>query len=66
MNHYSKSSIQPIDIMRANFTDEQYEGFLIGNIIKYALRKKGQDITDSQKIQQYAKWLEKHYRKVAK
>ena len=52
--------------MRANFTDEQYEGFLIGNIIKYALRKKGQDITDSQKIQQYAKWLEKHYRKVAK
>ena len=62
MNHYSKSSIQPIDIMRANFTDEQYEGFLVGNILKYTLRKKGQDTSDAKKIQVYAAWLEEYYK----
>ena len=61
MNHYSKSKIQPIDIMRLNFTDEEYLGFLKGNILKYLLRDKGQDASDAFKIRVYAKWLEDYY-----
>lgn len=56
--HYSQLGIEPIEIMKLNLSEEQYIGFLKGNIIKYSHRKKGQDLEDAQKIQVYAKWLE--------
>ena len=37
-DHYTKNSIQPFDIMKANFTKEQWYGFLFGNAQKYITR----------------------------
>ena len=37
-NHYVASAMQPIQVMQAIMTPEQFSGFLIGNIIKYRMR----------------------------
>lgn len=37
-DHYTKNGIQPFDIMKANFTKEQWYGFLFGNAQKYITR----------------------------
>lgn len=37
-NHYEDMSIEPIEVMRSNFSREQYEGYLVGNILKYMMR----------------------------
>lgn len=55
--HYEILAIEPWDIMEANFTTEQFVAYLKGNIIKYTLRDKGQDLTDAQKIKHYAEKL---------
>lgn len=60
-SHYNIPGVQqPIDVMRKLFTKEQLEGFLWGNIIKYAHRygRKGSKKDTAGKIEQYAKWLE--------
>jgi hypothetical protein len=36
--HYQSKSIQPWDAMQAWMTDEQFKGFLWGNVIKYIAR----------------------------
>lgn len=58
-SYYQTAGIQPIEIMRALMTQEQFEGFLWGNIIKYAYRygKKEDKEKTAAKIEQYAKWL---------
>lgn len=38
--HYTVNGIQPIQIMKANMTKEEFRGFLEGNILKYPLRYK--------------------------
>lgn len=47
-NHYISQTIQPWDFMEACMTEEQFLGYLRGNVIKYVSRydKKGglQDI----------------------
>lgn len=55
--HYETLNIQPWEIMEANFTTEEFIAYLKGNIIKYALRSKGQDLADAQKIRHYAEKL---------
>ena len=55
--HYETLNIQPWEIMEANFTTEEFITYLKGNIIKYALRSKGQDLADAQKIRHYAEKL---------
>ena len=57
--HYQNGSCQPIEQMQATMTAEQFEGYLLGNVIKYALRcnHKGQKRSDVGKCSQYAKWL---------
>lgn len=47
-----------IEIMQALMTQEQFEGFLWGNVIKYALRCGSKDapVKEMEKVQQYAKW----------
>lgn len=60
--HYERLEIEPWDIMKADFTKEEWIGFLKGNIIKYVLREKGENEKDAQKIQKYAKELEEAYR----
>ena len=37
-DHYTENGIQPFDIMKANFTKEQWYGFLFGNAQKYITR----------------------------
>lgn len=53
-SQYKHGEIEPLDVM-----EEQgwLEGFCYGNIIKYAMRRKGSDREDLQKIIDYAKIL---------
>ena len=55
--HYETLNIQPWEIMERNFTNEEFVAYLKGNIIKYTLRDKGQDLTDAEKIKHYAEKL---------
>lgn len=55
---YTMLDIEPWDIMQADFTREEFIGFLKGNIIKYCLRKKGSDLQDFEKIEHYARKLQ--------
>ena len=36
--HYDAGNLETLDIIKAKLTPEQYEGFLLGNIIKYSCR----------------------------
>lgn len=36
--HYSQMAIQPLEVMKANFSEAEYEGYLRGNVLKYLLR----------------------------
>lgn len=55
--HYEELNIQPWEIMERNFTTEEFAAYLKGNIIKYTLRDKGQDLSDAEKIKHYAEKL---------
>jgi len=37
-DHYTRQDIQPWEYMQAILTKDQFEGFLIGNVIKYVSR----------------------------
>lgn len=56
--HYQKAEKEPIEIMQMYFTSEMVHGFCLGNVIKYALRArfKGTEMTDIEKMAQYADW----------
>lgn len=62
--HYQIADMQPIEIMQAYLTKEQFIGFLRGNVIKYILRMGHKDdvIKDAEKACQYAEWLVKALR----
>ena len=57
--HYDAGGIEVAEVIRAKLTPEQYEGFLLGNIIKYSLRCnwKDQKERDIEKIGVYARLL---------
>ena len=59
-DYYERSAMQPIEVMQRIMTAEQFEGFLLGNCIKYRMRceNKGQRDSDMHKSRQYAYWLE--------
>ena len=58
--HYTSKEVQPWDAMESWMTEEQYKGFMLGNVIKYIARfqdKGGRE--DLKKAQHYlAKCLE--------
>lgn len=62
--HYKKSAMQPIEVMQRIFTHDQFCGFLMGNYLKYSMRKglkQGEDSSkDEEKALQYAYWLDLH------
>ena len=60
--HYASSAIQPIEFMVANFTSEEFVGFLKGNIIKYTSRmgKKDDPTKETAKIKRYSEWLKEY------
>ena len=51
--------IEPLDVLKAKLTSEQWEGFLMGSAIDYLLRAnhKGQKAKDLQKAAFYARLL---------
>jgi hypothetical protein len=57
--YYDAGGIEVMDVIRAKLTPEQFEGYLLGNVIKYSLRAnhKGQKLRDIEKIENYAKEL---------
>ena len=56
--HYS-GKIETIDYMKDKLTDEQFEGYLMGNVIKYLSRynKKDKEYEDLNKAFTYLLWL---------
>lgn len=56
--HYTANGIQPIELMRQNFTPEAFKGFLEGNILKYVLRHRRKNgVEDLRKAMTYLTWL---------
>lgn len=56
--HYKNQGIEPIDLMRNNFSKEEFAGFLQGNVLKYMLRYKDKNgIEDLKKAKTYLTWL---------
>lgn len=47
-----------IDVIKKTLTEEEYKGFLKGNLLKYRLRDKGQDESDKEKANDYHNELE--------
>lgn len=55
---YTSQGIEPIDYMKANFTKDEYRGFLHGNVQKYLTRHKAKNgIKDLEKAKVYLEWL---------
>ena len=54
--YYDVGNIETLDIIQAKLTPEQYEGFLLGNMIKYSCRAnfKDQKTRDIEKISFYS------------
>lgn len=55
-SYYDAGGLSTLDVIRAKLTEEQYVGFLLGNIIKYACRLnfKENPERDAEKIIVYA------------
>lgn len=62
--HYTELKIEPWEIMKSDFTLEEWRGFLKGNCQKYLLRigHKNQDEWDADKLVVYALELQKTYK----
>ena len=60
--HYTSGGIECIDYLRSTMPEEQFKGFLRGNIVKYMHRfdKKG-GAQDLKKARQYLDWLIEEY-----
>jgi hypothetical protein len=60
-NYYDAGGIETLDIIKAKLTPEQYQGYLLGNAIKYQCRmmhKSPDDPSrDAEKAANYSKWL---------
>lgn len=56
--HYKNQGIEPIVLMRKNFSKEEFTGFLQGNVLKYMLRYKDKNgLEDLKKAKTYLTWL---------
>ena len=60
-HHQLWEGVQSLDVMKQVLTDEEYKGFLKGNILKYQLRlgKKDDTTKEIKKINDYSKELNK-------
>ena len=58
-SHYTVGGIQPIEYMKCKMSKEQYEGFCLGNVIKYISRCDFKDakVSDLKKAKDYLTWL---------
>lgn len=56
--HYTSSSIQPIEYLFSSLNSDEYRGFLIGNVVKYISRYGKKDgVKDLRKAMVYLNWL---------
>lgn len=57
-DHYDVGGIEVFDVIKVKLTKDQFEGYLLGNAIKYSLRLnwKGDKIRDSEKHANYSQW----------
>lgn len=62
--HYTQSGTETIDILRDSLTEEEFSGYLKGNILKYICRYKykGMPLQDLMKSQWYLEKLIKEQR----
>lgn len=62
--HYTKDGgIECIQAIKAALNDDEYRGYLKGNIIKYAWRERHKNrLQDVMKLSWYAKELQEHLR----
>ncbi len=60
-DHYS-GGIETIDYIEDKLTKEQFEGYLLGNVLKYLSRynKKDKSINDIKKAMTYLYWMIDH------
>lgn len=62
-NYSVMAGLEPIEVMQAALTPEEFVGFLKGNVIKYSMRarhKQGKSAKkDIAKAKRYAEWLVK-------
>ena len=58
-SHYSRLTPQTIQRLQDVLSDEEFQGFCRGNVIKYAerMRYKDEPVKEAKKIVDYAKWL---------
>ena len=57
-SHYTFGSIEVIDYIRDKMTPEEFQGFCMGNVLKYVSRHKHKNgIEDLKKAQVYLGWL---------
>lgn len=57
-NHYTFGSIEVIDYIRDKMTPDEFQGYCMGNILKYVSRHKHKNgVEDLKKAQVYLGWL---------
>tara|TARA_R100001377_G_C3164499_1_gene100836 strand:- start:432 stop:707 length:276 start_codon:yes stop_codon:yes gene_type:complete len=63
-SHYTKTGTETIDILKESLTEEEFSGYLKGNILKYVCRykHKGMPLQDLMKSQWYLDRLIKEQR----
>lgn len=56
--HWDRMKIQPIDMYEANYSKDEFRGFLKGNVSKYIMRYQSKNgIDDLEKAKIYLDWL---------
>ena len=65
VSHYMQGNMEVIDVIKGQLSQEEFKGFLWGNVIKYVLRfkYKGKPIEDLEKAKTYIGWLQEEARK---
>ena len=56
--HYNSGGIETLDYIKAKLTLDQFQGFCMGNVLKYTSRAntKGNFKRDMEKAAYYSKW----------
>ena len=56
--HYANQAIEPIDYLRSTMSRDQYEGYCLGNVLKYLSRYRHKNgLEDILKANVYLGWL---------
>ena len=62
--HYLKGGLECIQVIKAQLTPEQYEGYLYGNVLKYMWRWSDKNgLEDLRKAAHYLEWLQEEVKK---